>query len=317
MDQHFNSSFPIVNIHWPESIFNWEEPSIEELGVLSKEIKKWKKSAVIVYTKHDKGRVKGWTKNFKSLFNIVEENSDAFVHLGEFSRNHYSKKFPDKIHKVIPHPTFNNSFLFASKEKARAELGIDQDSFVVTAPGQIRSKSERKLLLNTFDRLDHPKKILISTNMRNELEWELPVRLEKFFKLKSSIKRRFQEKHQPPKFNFSYAPLDNYNFSLRIAAADIVFIPRIDLLNTGNVLLGLTFNKITVGPAIGNIKEQLEEHNLPSFNPNTISSAIEALERGVLLKLEGYKPIARKKHLAKNVSKAYDDFFKGLIEGES
>ena len=316
---NFDDSYDIVNIHWPEAIFDWLEPTKEEIEILKEEIIKWKKSAIIVYTKHDRERVKGWTKNFKILFQIIEENSDVFIHLGEFSRKIYLKKYPEKRHEIIPHPTFESSFEKISKEQARKELGINQKALVITVPGQIRSRKERALLLKSFRKLSHTNKVLISTNMRNEMEWDFPgrIRIKNLFNIKSYIKGSFEDKHQPPEYIFSYLPQDKYNFSIRIAAADIIFIPRIDLLNTGNVLLGLTFNKVTVGPAIGNIKEQLEEHNLPVFDPKSISSAVKAIEEGIELYLKGQEPVANDKYRAVNVSLAYDDLFIKLLNRDS
>lgn len=154
--------------------------------------------------------------------------------------------------------------------------------------------------------------------MRNELEWNFPgrVKLKKVFDIKSYIKEKFESKYQPPQYLFTYTPQDNYKFSLQISAADVIFIPRIDLLNTGNVLLGLTFKKVTVGPAIGNIKEQLEDHNLPAFNPNSISSAVAGLNTGIELYNSGIKPGVKEKYLARNVAREYDNLFEELIINE-
>ncbi|TBW25574.1 hypothetical protein [Gramella sp. KN1008] len=305
----------LINVHWPEAIFNWEEPDTKQLNDLEKRILKWKSHAKLIYTKHDLARVKGTTPNFRRLFKIIEDNTDLFIHLGDYSKQLYREKFPKAEHKLIPHPALTNTFTKYSKEEARSKLGIAQDALVIVAPGKIRTFKERNLLLKSFQKLEREDKVLVSTNMRNEMKFDFKgrVRLQPIFDIQHYIKEKFRQKYQPPYYYFNYETLNNNDFSLRISAADIVFVPRIDLLNSGNVLLGLTFGKITVGPAIGNIQEQLTDHKLPVFNPNSISSVVNALEEGIEMHRKGIKPRLLDKYSPDNVAMKYDKNFKNLL----
>ena len=66
--EDYNRSFEIVNIHWPEAIFKWLEPSDRQLKDLEKRILEWKEHSTLVYTKHDFERNKGyWTKSICHL----------------------------------------------------------------------------------------------------------------------------------------------------------------------------------------------------------------------------------------------------------
>lgn len=310
--QNYNSSFGIVNIHWPEAVFNWLEPTERELSNFEKALKLWKNNSVIVYTKHDLVRTKGNTPNFSKLFRIVEENTDVFVHLGEYSKKLYVEKYPNAKHEIIFHPLLSNNFQLSNKNEARETLGIDNEALVIIAPGNIRNFRERKLILKSFTGIKAKNKVLISTNMRNELRYDFPgrIRLKKYFDVQRYVINRFKVKHLPPQYFFTYNPLSTEALSLRMSAADIVIVPRVDILNSGIVFLGLTFRKLIVGPAIGNIEEQLKELNFPIFNPNSITSVTEALERGIKLHLSGeYIGKSIEKYLPINVAKEYDTLF--------
>lgn len=309
------AAFDIVNIHWPEALFDWKEPSESQLDALENQIAIWKKSAKIVYTKHDYERVKGMTPNFKKLFRLIESNTNLFIHLGDYSKKLYKYKYPDAQHVVIPHPAFQNSFKKFSKGEARKRLGIDDNALVIVAPGQIRSLKERKLVIKSFQKLKIDNKVLVATNMRNELENDFKgrVKLQKVFDVQAYVKEKFIKKYQPPQYYFSYDSMNNDDFALRIAASDIVLVARTNLLNTGNVLLGLTFEKITVGPAIGNIEEQLTEHGFPVFDPKSISSVVKSLEKAIEMFHEGIKPKPLEKHRSENVAREYERIFNDLI----
>lgn len=290
--EDFNPTFNIVNIHWPEAIFDWYEPTVAQLDKLENHISHWKKSAYIIYTKHDEVRHKAMTPAFQRLFNMIEESSDIFIHLGDFSKNLYKNKYPAAKHYVAEHPLYKSSFTVFSKEEARKMLGISESAFVITAPGKIRNKKERWLLLRAFKKLQIPEKVLISTNMRVDQEINFPgrVRLKKFLDIKKILENKFVEKYHPPKYLFTYNPLSKRDFALRVAAADLLFIPRINILNSGNIFLGLTFRKIMVGPASGNIKEQLLNLKMPVFNPTCLKSAVSSIEKGKGLHDRSYYP---------------------------
>ena len=68
-----------------------------------------------------------------------------------------------------------------------------------------------------------------------------------------------------------------------LAAADVVFIQRTDILNSGNVPLALSFGRVVTGPASGNIGGLLAETGNPAFDPADPRSVDIALERAARL----------------------------------
>lgn len=311
----YNSNYAIVNIHWPEAIFGWNEPSEEDLSSLEAQIKLWKKRAKIVYTKHDAERIKGTTPNFTRLFQLIEENADVFVHLGYFSKKLYKKKYPHANHIIIRHPYFINSFKQYNKKEARLRLGIDPSALVIIAPGKIRSFKERDLLLKSFKAIKEKNKVLISNNMLVELRKDFPgrLRIRKWFDFRDFVIQRFLRKYKVPEYFFNYNFLNSEDLSLRMSAADVVFVPRMDILNSGNIFLGFTFGKMTIGPAIGNISEHLLEQNFPMFDPKSLTSAKLALKEGIqIFKSESPNIESSNKYLPQVIASQYDELFDNL-----
>lgn len=288
--EDYREDYDIVNIHWPEALFGWLEPSDSQLDDLREALYHWQKHSVIVYTLHDSKRHKGMTRNFKRLFQLVENFADAFIHLGEYSRKKYQQKYPEAIHKTINHPLYEKAYPCYNKEIARDKLKIDQDATVFIVPGNIRNDKEKKIVLQGFNSIKSEKKVLIATGMRAELKFDFPgrVRLKKIIDVKAQKVKRFKAKHQPPAYLFNYQRISSQELGLKMSAADIVLIPRIDNLNSGLVFLGLTFNKVLVGPGIGNIEEHLVKFNFPVFDPVSMHSVKNKIDTAVQLSRQGY-----------------------------
>ncbi|MFZ2282382.1 MAG: hypothetical protein WAV86_00750 [Lutibacter sp.] len=313
---NYNPSYDIVHIHWPEAIFEWEEPTSDELDDLERNINYWKQKSVIIYTKHDYQRNKGTTLNFTRLFELIEKNTDVFIHLGKFSQIFYQHKYPSVRHEIIYHPLYTKCFSPLDKEVARKNLQIAEDAFVIIVPGNVRNYAERDLMLNAFESINFNKKVLICINMYAELRYEFPGRtkLKSIIDIKKILINRFKQNHKPPEFLFTYGTQSNIELEIKMSVSDLVFIPRIHTLNSGMFFLGLTFNKIVVGPSIGNIEEQLIELELPAFNPKNKLSVSNALKKGMELSIDhkNYPDGLLKKYIPKAVAQQMDDLINDL-----
>ena len=56
-----------------------------------------------------------------------------------------------------------------------------------------------------------------------------------------------------------------------LSATDVLFIPRINSLNSGLVQLGFTYGCVVLGSEFGNIGDQLKQTNNPTFNYSNLS----------------------------------------------
>ncbi len=313
--KNYKFEYDIVNIQWPESIFGWKEPTANNLEDLEREIKRWKISSKLIYTFHDERSHFGMTPNYLKLFDLIETNADAFIHLGEYSKKKMERIYPNATHQVIFHPTYEGSFSVKKKAEARKAVEIDPNALVILAPGRIRSVKERKMILKAFKSLPQKNKVLISNYMlpfHFQNDFKGRIKLKKIFDINKFKTKRMREKFIPPKYIFNFGFTDFDEFSKLISAADLLIVPRLDTLNSGNVFLGLSYRKIVVGPAIGNIKETLQEFNFPIFDPSSLKSIKEALKQGVQKFKKGEILINEEvisKYHPRKIAEEMDDFF--------
>ena len=313
----YKSKYKTVLIHWPEQIFNWVEPKEKEINEFKIAIKEWRLHSKIIYVVHNLERHYGMTANFKKLYDLVENNCDAMIHFGNYSQKIFKKKQPSVKHKVIEHPLYEKSYSVFPKHVAHKKLKINNKAMVIIAPGSIRNKKERKLIINSFKKLKHGNKVLIVPRiLKNTLPFEFSGRylLKPFFDVKKVYEYIFNEfLFKAPKYIFKNKFLAEEELSLLISASDIVLIPRVQILNSGNVFLGLTFKKIIVGPTRGNITEVLHKFEMPIFNPDDNASIHSAINKALKL-TENYK--YNNELLVcfapKIIAKKWDDFINDL-----
>lgn len=268
-----------ILFQWPELIFDWNEPTIQELIDLEFKVNEWKKQTEIMYLVHNERRHFGMTANFERLYQIVENASHTFIHMGNYSKEVYNKKYPNKKHVIINHPLYANSFKQINKKKARQILGIPQERFVLIAPGRVRTPKERDLVFKAFNHLKIDNKSLMVPFILKKSS-SLEFRGRHFLKRIFDIKK-FQENRvnnlMPPIYYFGFQYSHPDYLGLQMSSADAVLIPRLDVLNSGNVFLGLTFRKPIVGPDVGNVSEILDYFNLPKFDPGNLRSLKRAM----------------------------------------
>ena len=77
-----------------------------------------------------------------------------------------------------------------------------------------------------------------------------------------AVRARWRHMRLEPKRDFT-----DEEVALYFAAADAVFIQRLDDLNSGNLPMAFLFRKAVAGPAGGNIGEWLRKTDNPVFDP--------------------------------------------------
>lgn len=306
----YKEEYEIVNIHWPEYIFEWKEPTNNQLIQLKNHFKKWKKHSKIVYTLHDEKNHYKESESFDELFKLVFENCDAIIHLSKYSLNKYTKFFPNKEHTVIEHPLYTTIPNNSTRNEAKEFLNINKNSKVILIFGQIRTYAEQKMILRSFKKI-HQKNIVFlvarfpyipPSYIPNFLKEKYRSLMFRFFKIK---KRYF--------FGTEFVNVNNIQYFLN--ASDVVYIARKNTLNSGNIPLAITFNKIAVGPNTGNMGEILDELNFPKFEPDNINSIVKELKTGIAKSDEFIIPIETVQKLdPKNISEKYYRFLLSLIQ---
>lgn len=289
-------NFDIVHLHFPEYMtFHHEEQYASGLqDSLIEETRSclqwWSERARIVITRHvllphDALQDPQWEKMYEAVYQYC----DGVVHFATASidefKNRYSKTefyHNHPIHFVIPHHNYASLPNTIQRDEARAKLGIPLDRKVMLVFGAIRNMEERSLILETFQSLKIHHKLLLVSRWKEQLVNVRWIRLKYWLR---DLSRLYYRLH--PNYHFNYGFVDEADTQIYLNAADLLFIPRLKVLNSGNITLGMTFGKVVVGPDSWDVGQLLKETGNPVFDPNHPATAAKAVEKGFSLAAEG------------------------------
>lgn len=313
----------IIHIHWPEDLMKGKMLNRKTLIALDQKLKSWCKHARIVCTIHDHESYYRKSKFTTLLYNIVFNNCDGFVHMGQASvdvfNNTFNNQFAAKPFSIIPHGNYLSIGKTYNKVKAREKLDIKHNAKVILVIGKLRHKEEFDLMLNSFKSIAKENYHLVFLGGFYTTRSFL-----KDLNLKMIITSVFE------KLYWRIALLTTPNVSAKIglnhsdlmldylSASDILFIPRKKILNSGNVPLGFTFAKIVIGPNWGNVGELLNRYNNPTFEINDSFEVIgKKLDKALNLSNtdleEKNRIVAYKEWDWDKVSQLYVDFYEKII----
>ncbi|MDN3605677.1 hypothetical protein [Kaistella yonginensis] len=285
--------YDMVIINWPDCFFSWRtDISNEEVNLLNTALLQFKKSGTQILTFfHDEYSHFGRGSNLNLLFDICYGNADILVHLGEYSKKKYERIYSNATHYIIHHPLYEEFIVNMDKQKSRKMLGIKEKDILVIVPGAIRNKDEIDYALKVFKSLNVPAKKLIF--MRTSY-LQNPSKINSMIAVKSLLHWLF--------FKHKYKYIDKIIFrsgymlteevSHYFAAADLVIIPRVDILNSGNIILAAQFGKQIIGTGKGNMAELLNFLGQHIFAPEYIEGKhtvpFEKINTEVQKKIEQY-----------------------------
>lgn len=263
VDTNFNNfwlnkrNYDIIHLHWPEYLFKWEVPSDLELLLLKRVLNEWhQKGTKIVVTRHNYLPHRPNPERFVPLYNLVYASAHAVVHMGQHSELEYLKRYKELISKKqlqvqIPHPIFTNYSNNVSEYEARRHLNIKKNTVVMLVFGEVRNAAEKNLVLTAFEAINHKDKLLLVPGWKFS-EGKEPINRLKWFKIQHS-----------KSYRIFYEYIEEDRVQHYLMAANFVFLPRVDTLNSGLPFLAATFNKPIIGMDKGNIGEVLKEFGMP------------------------------------------------------
>jgi hypothetical protein len=324
---NMQGDFDVVHLHFPEYLtFAHQDAYIsalnnELIAETEERLKYWNSHARIVVTRHntlphDASSDIQWERLYKTVYQYAH----AVVHMGQPSLDEFQCRYEGCLanfrqirHAMIPHHNYASLSNTIDRNESRRRLGIGQDSAVMLVFGSIRSDDERRLILKTFQGMNIRGKVLLVPTWRERLPRVQWIRLKYWLR---NLVRLYHRLH--PAYFFSYGFVSEDETQLYLNAADILFIPRLEVLNSGNLILGMTFGRIVVGPDRGNVGAILRSAGMPVFNPEDSADSIAAVERGFLLAAEGTLAVKVRQTAIHEWSvlvtaKAYIDLFSDLL----
>jgi hypothetical protein len=294
---NMEGDYDVIHLHFPEYLtFQLTRAYIDGLSDhLIAEVRTrlafWSTRARLVVTRHvllphDAREDPMWEK----LYSLFYSFADAVAHFGRASVVEFEDRYANlafvrgypPMHRVIPHQNYSSLPNDISRQEARRRLGIDEQAEVMLVFGAIRSDDERDLIATAFTGLEPGKRVLLIPRWREKLPNVSWIRLKYWLR---DLNRLYYRLH--PKYFFGYDFVPEGDTQIYLNACDVLFIPRLWVLNSGNVTLGMTFGRVVVGPDAWDVGEILRENQNPVFDPNRPLTAAAAVERGFALARQG------------------------------
>lgn len=329
---NMEGEFDIVHLHFPEYVTYGVQSAYanglteELMADVDERLRYWSQRSSIVITRHvllphSARNDPKWARMYELFYSYA----DGVVHFAGSSREEFEERYGgtrftrerQPLHEVIPHQNYASLPNDMTRAESRRRLRIPPAAPVLLVFGGIRGDAERNLVLNTFAALDAPGKILLVPRWPEKLHMVAWIRFKYWLR---DIQRLYYRLH--PRFRFGYEFVPETDAQLYLNAADVLLIPRLRVLNSGNIALGMTFGRIVVGPDSWNVGEILRRFGNPVFDPEHPETAVNAVTEGFRLAAEGIvarrnREVALTEWDADRIAKAYVSFFERLAAGRT
>jgi beta-1,4-mannosyltransferase len=279
----------LVHFHWPDGYINqpgliksWQR--ILLLGAMVCLLKL--KGIKLVWTVHNtaphdarRPRLSRW---FMQWF---IRRCDGFIFMSEANKNAFHQRYqpsPRSHYAIIPHGHYRSCYPPAIDSiQAKQKLGLDPRQKVLLCVGMIKPYKNIPGLMQAFAeaKVDGYQLVIAgkpdSTELRQELE---------------SLKQ--------PNIHLFLRFIPDQELNLYMSAADVAILPYRAILNSGALLLALSYNRPVIAPhmgAVADLQKSLGKQWVHTYtdelNTSTLSHALVALEyssRPVVCPLDNY-----------------------------
>ena len=291
-------SYDIVHFHWPQTFMG--KDSHTETDFLH-HIERMKTSGVkIVATCHDlEPHYNQFADKVESM-RIVYSHCDAIFHLGNYSKTLFEKKYPNAVHYLLPHHLYDTVYTyFPSREESLKKLGLPDNRAYILCFGAFRAQQERELIFSLSKQLADKDIVILAPSFMNI--WWHSFRLPH----KRLIKWYYKIRYHIYCTGSTWRAVSDEILPYYYGAADIVFIQRLKILNSGNALMPMLFGKVVVGPDCGNVGPLLHKWDYPVFSVDNIGNVGYIVRKALQMGKDGIGAQNRKHQL--------DEYSTGVI----
>lgn len=284
------SQYDVVHFHWPDGYMNkanifkaWQRLIVFAAVLLVLKLKQSK----IVWTVHNVAPHDAYRPRLSQQFlNWFTRNCDGFIFMSEANHASFRQRYPSAANHqwaLIPHGHYRNSYSPAVDQViAKQQLSIPEKNKVLLFFGMIKPYKNIPALMQAFKEaeLNNYALVVAGNTDSNELRAQI-------HSLKNSNIHLFLE----------FIP--DEKLPLYLGAADYVILPYKAILNSGALLLALSFNKPVIAPHMGSIismQHELGTQWIYSYSddltPSHLRNAITTLdsaERAAVCPLDNYQ----------------------------
>lgn len=279
-------SFDIIHIMWPDALLIDEKHTYTELSDRLNLINQSK--ATLVCTCHNL-HSNNTSKNAILAYDLVYQHADSFIHLGKYSCEILKEKYPNAKHVIIPHHVYDTVYTdIPIKEEALKKLSLPNKIYAISF-GAFRNSKERNLFFRIADKMKKYNVYCIAPSFMDIPKGKINKRW-----LKQHLKRLYWRLKHPNTILGGEYISDEY-LPYYYAISDISIIQRIDILNSGNLPLGMYFGNVILGPNVGNVYEILKETDNFVFDVNGIG-VLDDICQKILISVEQQKGVKNREY---------------------
>lgn len=268
--------YDILHLHWPELIFNSPRLGyallVSLLWLILIPLLKIR-GTKLVWTAHNSKEHDVYRPVLSKLMWLwFVRRVDGLIVLSESSKESVLELYPRLAQVPIvhtPHGHYRDIYPHTmTREQARRRLGFTDQNVVVGFVGAIRQYKNVPQLIKTFrDVSDSDWHLLVAGKVSDsELEHEI---------------RKGASSNDHIDLQLTFIP--NSELQIYFVASDLMVFPYQNILNSGSVLLSLSFNCPVLVPDIGSMSELQRELGVPwvstytgNLDPGKLRAAVRA-----------------------------------------
>ncbi len=267
-------NYDIIHVHWPDNLLKNDGIHQMDAAKVEKRIIEIKNHGIRLFaTCHN---LKPHYSNDSSkdiIYEFVYKNADVIVHLGEYSYNFLKEKYSNVKHVIIPHHVYDKIYHPVSRNDAIQKLHLDENKRYILCFGAFRDNEERELVKSVSKTLRKQGIEILAPSFTTVSPIRNWVHAIYVFLKKLYFKTRYSYLH------IKAESVSDEELPYYYAAADVAFIQRLKILNSGNVPMGFLMGKVVVGPDTGNVGLLLKEFYNPIFSTNQLDAVFVAIKR--------------------------------------
>lgn len=272
-------TYDLIHIHWPDALVWWAYGCHDEMDIVERFrlIKHY--GVKLVSTCHNivPHYMDKESLSYK-LYGIVYRESDAIIHLGEYSLKLFQNCYPHATHYLMMHHVYDTIYTsqpsYADCIKA---LNLSLDKQYILCFGAFRNEEERQLIIQLAADLRKENICFLAPSFV-----VIPKRRNLIYLIKPILKYLFY-KIMYPNIKISGHFVSDQELMFYYGASSISLIHRVHILNSGNLPLGFLMKQVVVGPDKGNVGDILKNTGNPIFDPSDSGSLVEAIFRAQVL----------------------------------
>ena len=270
LDEFWSNScnYDVIHIQWPNLLVKKNDSNC---SLLKKTLTNIRKNGIpIVVTLHNLIPHYCNEECVYDAYKVVYESADYIIHMGEISIGELHKQMPYLKAKnfVIPHHTYDTLYCMnVDKGLAKKKLGIPNTKKCVLSFGSFRDDEERRILTSLSDAC-RDFYFLAPGFYRGEI-FRKNIKLGFSALLKTIKYSLIAWRHR---IHICHRYVSDEMLPYYMAAADVLLISRVKILNSGNVSMAMLAGVPIVGPNVGNVGWILNKSGNRTFDVNHLEN---------------------------------------------